>query len=90
MLPSSFLGELVAACGTYQDVWSDKDERANPSQTFYRDMIQQEKEREVSTTGYHASQPIWAATNKEIGSCCAGMRPTMVFWPTVRFCSRWS
>lgn len=48
MLPSSFLGELLAACGAYQDVWCERDERGNPSQTFYRDMIQQEKEREVS------------------------------------------
>ncbi|XP_034250065.1 dynein regulatory complex protein 11 [Thrips palmi] len=47
MLPSSFLGELVASCGTYQDVWCEKDERGNPSQTFYRDMILQDKEREV-------------------------------------------
>ena len=47
MLPSSFLGELVAASGAYQDVWADRDERDNPAQTFYRDMIQHEKEREV-------------------------------------------
>lgn len=48
MLPSNFLGELVACSGVYQDVWADKDERDNPKQTFYRDMIQHEKEREVS------------------------------------------
>lgn len=47
MQPSVFLGDLLNSCGLYQDVWSEKDERDNPSQNFYRDMIQQDKEREV-------------------------------------------
>ncbi|KAJ1529199.1 hypothetical protein ONE63_006003 [Megalurothrips usitatus] len=47
MQPSCFLGELITACGAYQDVWAEKDERDNPAQALYRDMIQQDKEREV-------------------------------------------
>ncbi|KAE8744483.1 hypothetical protein FOCC_FOCC008871 [Frankliniella occidentalis] len=47
MIPSVYLGDLINGCSVYQDVWAEKDERDNPAQTFYRDMILQEKEREV-------------------------------------------
>ncbi|KAK3913554.1 Dynein regulatory complex protein 11 [Frankliniella fusca] len=47
MTPSVFLGDIINGCSMYQDVWAEKDERDNPAQTFYLDMITQEKEREV-------------------------------------------
>lgn len=46
-VPSNFLPELIHTNQEYQDTWMNKDESANPMQLPYRDMIEEEKTREI-------------------------------------------
>lgn len=44
---SNFLADLMVANSEYEDIWKNKDERGNPRQNYYADMIREQNTNQV-------------------------------------------
>ena len=49
MSPSNFLTLLMVSCSEYDEIWRPLDEKGNPRQHYYIDMVRREKTSEVES-----------------------------------------